>query len=340
MVLGREGPSSRWLSAKRFAVMALGFALSGAGAWYALRDVEFGRLVASASRVRVLPLVAAVAMYWGGLIAIRALLVRRLLAPVGEVGRGVAYRYICIGFLVNTVLPLRMGELARIAGISRATRIGFAEVTGSLAVERMLDLSMAALVGIAAIQVAPLPLGVRAVVLGLGCALLAGFAVFAFLVRSRLEERAAGKSGRIRTRLWNLLVRFTAGFAVLGSLRGLLKAAALAAAIWTIAMAVMFLRLAAFELPLSIPLVLVLLTGISLGVSLPSAPGYVGVYHAFAAAALTLFGVEPAVAVGFAIFCHLVDVVPSIALGAICMALEGVHFSDLERMGDGPRRDQ
>ena len=86
----------------------------------------------------------------------------------------------------------------------------------------------------------------------------------------------------------------------------------------------MMTRLMAFDLVPSIPVVVTLLASVAIGVSLPSAPGYVGVYHAFAAGALMVFGIDEEVAVGFAIFSHAVDIIPSIVMGLIAMVLEGL----------------
>jgi hypothetical protein len=269
-------------------------------------------------------------MYWVGVVGFRSYLVCHLLDSVGSVKLGKAYRYLCIGFLANNLLPLRMGEVIRIGGIARVSDIKFASVAGSLAVERLLDLIMAALVGIAAIQVAPLPEDVRIGILSVGGVLMVALLVLIYMARRGLTEIPIGDGHTAKRAIWNLVVRFSAGFGALGSGKGLSRAFAFSVLIWLAVIGTMLLRLYSFDLPATIPMVFVILTGISLGVSLPSAPGYVGVYHAFLARALMLMGVEEEIAVGFAIYSHLVDVTMGTLLGLISMALEGIGWGDLK----------
>ncbi len=317
---------------RKIVVTIIGFALSGLGLWYVFHGIDPAELLDSAERIHAIPVVGAVALYWGGLICVRAFLIRFLLRSVGAVPFGKAYRYICVGFLVNNILPLRMGEVARIGGIARASNIGVASVAGGVAIERLLDLTMAALVGVAAVQVAPMPKSARLAVLIVGCAMAVFLIVFTFLARHGFQETSSEKKGgKLKVLLWNLAVRFTAGLGALRTARGILGAIVLALLMWGMVIGVMLLRLVAFELPATLPVVLVLLTSISLGVALPSAPAYVGVYHAVTVGALTLFGIDEEVAVGFAIFSHLVDIVPSSLLGAVSMFLEGLSFADIKR---------
>jgi uncharacterized protein (TIRG00374 family) len=322
--------STNNLKIRKTVFVLVGFVFSALGLWYVFHDVDFDELLASADRVRVLPLLGAVALYWCLGIVIRAFLLRHLLSPVGKMPTGKIYRYICIGFLANNVLPLRMGEVVRIAGISRASGIGFASVTGAAAVERLLDMVMAAVVGMAAIQVAPLADGIKLVILASGLGLLSALAVLIFLSRRRLKEIPQTGKRKLKIVVWNLIVRFVAGLGALGTSRGIIGAVALSASIWVVVIGVMALRLEAFGLAPSLPLILVLITSLSLGVALPSAPAYVGVYHACVVGSLTLFGIDQEIAVGFAIFCHLTDLIPACLLGVVTMLMEGVRLADLK----------
>jgi uncharacterized protein (TIRG00374 family) len=169
------------------------------------------------------------------------------------------------------------------------------------------------------------------VIMTTGGLVITAVIIFVFLARRELKEIRQSKKNRIKTTVWNLFVRFSVGLRTFGTSRGILVAVGFSAAIWGFTIAVMMMRLMAFELEPSIPVVVVLLAGIALGVSLPSAPGYVGVYHAFAAGALTLFGIDEEVAVGFAIFSHAVDIIPGILFGIVSMVLEGLGWADLKR---------
>ncbi|MCP4678262.1 MAG: flippase-like domain-containing protein [Deltaproteobacteria bacterium] len=334
---------------RRAAFILIGFVISGVALFSIFKDIDFQKVLDSADRIRLMPLIGSIAIYWCVGIVSRAGLVRFLLRSIGVVPLSRAYRYICVGFLVNNVMPLRMGEVVRIGGIARSSNLGFASVAGGLAVERLLDMVFAALFGLVAIIIAPMSddfrnavlvpdstmaatfEGIRTAVFFIGPGMVAILIFFMFIARQNLKKLDASKHGRITVFVWNLVIRFAEGFGMLGTWRGVLGAFALSSLIWTSVIAVMLLRLAAFDLPPSLPIVFVLVFSLGLSVALPSAPGYVGVYHAAAAMALMLFGVEEEVALGFAIFSHFTDILPGNILGMGSMAIEGLSFRDLRR---------
>lgn len=323
---------------RRLAFLAAGVALSAAGIWWVFRGVDPGSLVDSVHRVRPLPLLGSLAVYWLGLVVLRALLVRHLLSPVGRLGLFQAYRYICIGYLANNVLPLRAGEVVRSAAISRGAGIGFASVVGGLAVERMLDLALVAVLALAAIRVVPgLPETVGTVAAGSAAVLGAGFAIMVVLARRQRNSAAApaATTGRdpltLRGRLRALWLRFSAGFGAFGTTGGVLAAFGLMLAVWILALGMMMLRLWAFDLEPSPALALVVLASLGFGVAVPSAPGYVGTYHAAAAFALGLFGVEHQVAAAFGLFSWVVDIGGSSLAGGVSLSMEGMRLGELRR---------
>ncbi len=65
---------------------------------------------------------------------------------------------------------------------------------------------------------------------------------------------------------------------------------------------------------------------ICLGVALPSAPGFIGTFHAAGRYALTLFGVKAVVAVSFATVYHLFSFVLCLALGLISYLTSEFRF--------------
>ena len=152
------------LSGKRAALFSVGIVMSVLGLWYILAGIELDALLSTRNRVRMAPLLGSLAVHWRGLVVARAHLVSYLVSPVGRVSARRAYRYICIAFLVNNILPLRAGEVARIAGVARVAQAPFSAVAGSLAVERALDMAMLAVIGLVTIQIAPLPAHLRTVV--------------------------------------------------------------------------------------------------------------------------------------------------------------------------------
>ena len=78
-----------------------------------------------------------------------------------------------------------------------------------------------------------------------------------------------------------------------------------------------------------LPALLLLAVLTSAGQSVPSSPGYVGVYHAASTFALTAFGVDPATAVGIALITHAFSYASLVVAGLISLWFGGYTFNDV-----------
>lgn len=318
---------------KKVIIALLGVLLSVAGLIYAFHDVKWADLWATTHRIQIVPLLFSIAFYWGGVVVARSFLVQFLMKKFASIGFVRAYRCLGIGFLANNSLPFRMGDLARSLAISKGAKIPFSTVIGGLALERLLDMAMVALVGFAALQVAPLPKQVRLFVTVSGIMLGIGFLILIAIARSSREQNIFGNS-QLGQLIWGLWQKFSAGFDALQNFRGVAIVIGLEFLLWTCNLGCMYMRLVAFDLPGNIPNALVLLTLLGAGVALPSAPGYVGVYHAAATFALTSLGIDPVVAAAFGLFSWVVDISTGNIIGATGMAFEGITFADIKRAGE------
>ena len=70
---------------------------------------------------------------------------------------------------------------------------------------------------------------------------------------------------------------------------------------------------------------------VGVSVSLPSAPGFIGTFHAAAAIALGILGVARAEAVGYAIILHAVQFIPITIVGWVFLLREQVSLADATR---------
>jgi uncharacterized membrane protein YbhN (UPF0104 family) len=326
-----DDPGAKGRGLKRLLFALAGVALSALGLAYVYGQSDPEKLLAAVADVRLLPLLGTIAAYWIGVVSVRAWLVRRLLFKVGAVRVPAAYRYICIGFLANNVLPLRAGDMARSVAIQRGAGLSLPSVIGGLALERMLDMGMVAAVALVALQLAPLPPMIKNAALATAIAVGVGLVVVVFLSRRGWREADAAATGRLRALVWNLWVRFSAGLGAMSGARSIAAALGLIAAVWALTLVTMALRLEAFGVAVTPSLVFTLVTCLGFGVAVPSAPGYVGVYHASAAFALVVNKVDPAIAASFAMFSWVLDVGIGSVLGAVSLSIEGLRLGDLRK---------
>lgn len=238
---------------------------------------------------------------------------RLLLRRSARLGFGVHLHGVLVAFVGNATLPLRGGELLRIEWLARRHCVPRAASLGMLAVEHTCDLAALCLLAVVSVRAADgLRLDPRWPLLA--CALVAAIlvAIWALAHRLRLEadngvlSRNGGARGWLARNL-DELGRGLDGLrsrSVVGAC-ALLSLAMLAASLGTVSLALHALHVA---LPWYAPGVVLVST--ALGISLPSAPGFVGTYHYFAAFALERMGVAREIAVSYAIVAHIVSIGP------------------------------
>lgn len=233
-----------------------------------------------------------------------------------------------IGYLINNLLPLRLGEIGRALLIARQQKSSPVRVISSVAVERLIDLCL--LVGMAAAFL-PLVLGLdwaqRAVLIFFGVAAV-GFGGLFFLARSRdlafrLVHVVFGRFGSVGTMIERRVDEMIDGLSVLRDPRRFVTAMLWSGLAWVCAGLSAWMLLLAFR-PEATPyegFFVLVVSG--LGIAIPSAPGSIGVWQAAVVLALSVFKVEHEVAVGFSVIHHFSNYGLMMILGAISLAFEG-----------------
>jgi glycosyltransferase 2 family protein len=274
-----------------------------------------------------------------------------ILTPVGLWARAVRWRYLfpedsnppglvaatMIGYMVNNVLPLRAGEVARVYVVAHRWRRGFWTTLGTVVVERVLDgITVVLLVGVS-ILVIPVPGYLRwgalimLVVNLVGIAALMGMAwrPDAMHGLARWVFRHWPRLQTLVTRVFDRFVQGVHGIRTPSHIVPLL--------LWTVTVWVIpafgawtVLRALHLSLPWVAPWVVLAFVGVS--VSIPSAPGFIGVFHAAAAVALGMLGVARAEAVGYALILHAVQFIPVTLIGWIFLLREHVTLAEVGRV--------
>jgi hypothetical protein len=107
------------------------------------------------------------------------------------------------------------------------------------------------------------------------------------------------------------------GFGIMVSFKQVLLIVLYSVLIWTFFSFLTYLFLLSFSINASLLVAVTIHIFICFGVALPSAPGFVGTFHAAGRYALELFGVGAVAAVSFATVYHLFSVVICLLLGLI-----------------------
>jgi uncharacterized protein (TIRG00374 family) len=68
---------------------------------------------------------------------------------------------------------------------------------------------------------------------------------------------------------------------------------------------------------------------VSLGVSAPSTPAYIGIFEAVQVSALALFGVEASIALAYAIIAHTIYFIITVTIGAVALVRDGFTLGEV-----------
>jgi glycosyltransferase 2 family protein len=331
---------------------ALGIALSAGLLVWTLRGVPLAD-VWRELRASNLALFAASTVCATLTFPLRALRWRVILEPVAPgLPVGLLWRATAIGMMVNNVVPARAGELARAFALTKGTaRVGFAAAFASIAVDRIFDAVVLLLLLCLAMLDPVFPGGAevagRPVAQWLGgwgtvalLAVLASFyaiALFPGRIVSLFELFARRVAPAVEAKGRDAILTFASGLGVLRSPRRFGSVFAWTAAHWLLNALSFWLAFRAVGIMAPFSAALFLQGLIAIGVALPSAPGFFGVFEALARTGLTgVYGVPETLAVSWAIGFHLLTFVPITAMGAFYFARLGMHLRDVEAVDAGP----
>lgn len=324
--------------------IAIGLVLSVALLWWALRDVSAGEVLRHVGRADPWLLGASVIVATGTFV-LRALRWRVLLLPVLDRSSFRSrFAAVSIGFGLNNLLPVRLGEFVRIYVFAREEPISLSATFASLVLERLFDgvIMLVFLLlglwasGILGGQAPPMVRNaatVASVLVAVGLVVLWLVARhperLADLVRKTLLRVLPGQAAH---RAAGMLHSFLVGLGALRDTVVFARVLAWSAAVWLWNAVSFWLGLLAFDIRApGLEGALVLQSVIGFAVSIPSSPGFFGPFEAGARVALSAFGVAPALIISFAVGYHVLTFLP-ITLIALWYAHRlGVSWAEVER---------
>jgi glycosyltransferase 2 family protein len=303
-----------------------GLAVSLVFSYLAVRDVDFevfADALAESSYWWIAPSLAALAASVG----IRVVRWRYLFPPETRPPARAALRALLVGELLNTVLPMRAGELARVVVIHRETRTSRPEALGTVLVERLLDVIVLLLLLLAVLPFVPEVTWLRVAATVLAVAVLMLMA--AILVLKRYGVRPLGFLLRPLSWLPGFSASRTSAAAesLLRGLRGVrdvragVVAVALTAASWLAVALSFWLAIRGLHLDLGYDAAVLVVVATTFSLVIPALPTSVGVFEAATLVSLRPFGIDDSVALSCAVVLHVLSFLPFIVAGLVALRL-------------------
>jgi uncharacterized protein (TIRG00374 family) len=259
-----------------------------------------------------------------------------LLDPIKRLDIGSLFSSLIIGYMANTVTPAHLGELLRAYVLGKKRGVSASSALATIVVERILDVFALLGVMVLAIFVYPFPRWVKHA----GYIMLTGsLCLFVFLIllkksyariRRPMNFLMRPLPSHLQEKVWDILQRFVEGIVPLKSGADYPVVIVLSILIWVCYGFIFHLNLLAFDfynlynIPWLASLILLVIT--TIGIVVPSSPGYVGTYHYLCQVSLALFGVPASPALSYATAVHAITFIPVLIAGLILSYYEGLGF--------------
>lgn len=326
----------------------LGIALSAAGLWWALHGVPWPDVTARL-RDASIPLLLLCAIAATSIFPVRAIRWRVILDPVAPgLPFGPLWRSIAIGMMVNNVVPARAGELARAYALTRERpEVSFSTSLASLVVDRLFD-GAAVLLLMAVSLLDPRFLGVadfagwslqNAAVAVIGLTLL-GFTALYLLASYpaptiALYERFARRvAPTFEARGSAILASFAGGLSVLRSPGRFVLVLFWALVMWLLNAFAFWLAFRALHIDAPFAAALFVQGVIVAFVSIPSTPGFAGVFESGGRIGLAAFGIPASAAAAWALTFHIVSYIPITLIGLWYLWRAGITYGEIRAVGE------
>ena len=293
--------------------------------------VDWSRVLAAvrSADYRILAIAVVLGFAW---LFVRAIVWRTLLrdrAPYRE-----TMLTLSEGYLLNSLLPFRLGELGRAFLLSRKTGLQFAEILPTIVIERATDLAYTAAIFLASLPFVTGAAGADRIGFLIGAIVVIG--LLAMYALARNDQRALDAFHRISARRpslqrfgGSLLESFLTGLAVLTDGRVFLRFLFWMTINWGMAIVSYYLTIRAFFPQAQMTWGMFGLGAAAFGGAVPSLPGSVGTFEGAYGGALTLLTGDQSTALAVALTAHFISYLVSLVLGGYALSREGQTLSGI-----------
>ena len=319
---------------KRTAI-SIGLLVSAALLFFTFRGLRPEQFLNNLRQLHLPLLVIAVLIYFLA-VAVIALRWQFLLRAAQRIPLHSLIRIVTIGYMGNTVYPLRAGEALRAYLLHRNHQVPFARASATILVERVFDglvMLSFVLLGLLLTDVQSAQVKTIAAVTA---PLFAGAVLVLFFLaaqpnrlRQLIHSLLSILPQQIGTAIGDISEDIIAGLGGLRSRAYLTGAGASSFVTWALEAIVYWVVMFAFGLELSYPLALLIVGTVNLAGLIPVSPGQVGVYEFVASAILIAAGLPAATAAAYAVVAHIIVALPVTVVGFVFLVRQGMGWADI-----------
>jgi hypothetical protein len=310
----------------------IGLSVGAIFLYLTLRQIDFSSCWKFIKQANLYYIIIAVFVYILAFV-IRGIRWKYLLAPVKDIPFIRLVYLLIIGFFMNNLLPLRLGELVRANVAGQKLSITKSGALATIVLERLLDGLTYVFLFLITIIFLPFPEWAKKSMY-FGSALFLGGVIFMFFLARHQEEavklvKKIPVHSKFIVTIEQIVINFIKGLTIFKHNGLMVIVLLLSVCVWTFEGNVFFFFSRAFGLNLSLFQCFFCMIIIGMGAILPPAPGFVGTVEFLGVTALTFLGVNKNQAFGMIITLHLFQFITVIMMGITSMIKEKVTFQEL-----------
>ncbi|MBD3180000.1 MAG: flippase-like domain-containing protein [Candidatus Latescibacteria bacterium] len=319
----------------------LGLAVSALFLYLAFRKADFREMFLTLKQADYSYVIPAVALSLLSL-AFRAIRWKYLFRPIKRISFMNLLSAASIGYMANSVMPARLGEIVRAYAIGMKEDISKTSSFATIVVARIYDgitILFFLFITLSRFPFSFPPWFRNVIIVAVLFYLLA--IVFIMLLKYRPDKAFAIASvvtrflpEKLQQTLMRVLNSFVVGLDVLKSARDAVIAGFYSVLVWLPNAAIIFVLARSFDITLPFSGAMLILVIVTLGIMIPSAPAFVGTVQYCCVIGLGFFGVARSQALSFSVIYHLCTFLPITITGFIFLLKEGYSFMELKRSAE------
>ena len=280
---------------KHFFKILLGIAFSAVLIWLTVRQIDFKNSLELIKNVNYYLLLPGAIIY-AATYFLRAVRYYFMLRPIKNTGVFENFPYTVLGFFMNNIIPLRLGELIRAKVTGERLGVSRSAVLATILVERLLDMVIFVLFFFIIMIFLPFPEFIKKSFY-ISAAVFGGALIVLFFISGNTEKflnfvHTIPLPSKIKTFSNTVVEKFTGGLSMLQNPRIFTVSFILSVITWI--MESSFLVITAYACGINISILggIFVVIIIGLGAILPTAPGYIGAFEFMGITALSVLGVH------------------------------------------------
>ncbi|MFC1495488.1 lysylphosphatidylglycerol synthase transmembrane domain-containing protein [Thermodesulfobacteriota bacterium] len=265
---------------------------------------------------------------------IRAWRWRILLNPLKNTGFLNRFLAGLIGFAANCVLPARLGEFIRADSLGQVEKISKSSVFATIVIERLFDGFSLLLFLVLGLTYTTFPDNLLHISKSLqGSAIFLFFAyllliifIIGFKYRTDQFIKIIDKalffiSSKLRKKLTEIIINFSRGFSPIKGVSSWVMLIFWSVLLWSLSLFQIQFVESSIGIELPFIATFIILSMASLGVAIPSAPGFIGTFHLSVQYGFMFYAVSSEEALSAAILLHATFFFPTILLGCFAFIM-------------------